>query len=74
MRKAEIQRDTKETQVRVAVDLDGHGEARLASGIPFLDHMLDQPRLFHPAQHAIEQGPALAGHRAVGRERRVHPV
>jgi len=42
MRKAEIQRDTRETQVRVAVDLDGRGEAKLASGIPFLDHMLDQ--------------------------------
>jgi len=42
MRKAEIQRDTKETRVRVAVDLDGHGAAKLASGIPFLDHMLDQ--------------------------------
>ena len=42
MRKAEIQRDTKETQVFVALDLDGHGVARLASGIPFLDHMLDQ--------------------------------
>jgi imidazoleglycerol-phosphate dehydratase len=42
MRKAQIQRDTKETQVKVAVDLDGRGEARLASGIPFLDHMLDQ--------------------------------
>ena len=42
MRKAEIQRDTKETQVRVSVDLDGRGEARLASGIPFMDHMLDQ--------------------------------
>jgi imidazoleglycerol-phosphate dehydratase len=42
MRKAEIQRDTKETQVFVAVDLDGRGEATLASGIPFLDHMLDQ--------------------------------
>jgi imidazoleglycerol-phosphate dehydratase len=42
MRKAEIQRDTKETQVFVAVDLDGRGEAHLASGIPFLDHMLDQ--------------------------------
>ena len=42
MRKAEIQRDTKETQVRVAVDLDGRGEAKLASGIPFMDHMLDQ--------------------------------
>src|SRR3954469_17755263 len=42
MRKAEIQRDTKETQVFVAVDLDGTGRAELASGIPFLDHMLDQ--------------------------------
>ena len=42
MRKAEIQRDTKETQVFVAVDLDGRGESQLASGIPFLDHMLDQ--------------------------------
>ena len=42
MRKAQIQRDTKETQVGVSVDLDGRGEAQLASGIPFLDHMLDQ--------------------------------
>jgi len=42
MRKAEVQRDTKETQVFVAVDLDGTGRAELASGIPFLDHMLDQ--------------------------------
>ncbi len=42
MRSAEIQRDTKETQIFVAVGLDGHGEAKLASGIPFLDHMLDQ--------------------------------
>jgi len=42
MRKAEIQRDTKETKVHVALDLDGTGKAKLASGIPFLDHMLDQ--------------------------------
>ena len=42
MRSAEIQRDTKETQIYVAVDLDGRGESKLASGIPFLDHMLDQ--------------------------------
>jgi imidazoleglycerol-phosphate dehydratase len=42
MRKAEIQRDTKETQIFVAVDLDGSGRGELASGIPFLDHMLDQ--------------------------------
>ena len=42
MRTAEIQRDTRETQIFVAVNLDGTGEAKLASGIPFLDHMLDQ--------------------------------
>ena len=42
MRKAEVQRDTKETKVFVALDLDGRGNAQLASGIPFLDHMLDQ--------------------------------
>jgi imidazoleglycerol-phosphate dehydratase len=42
MRKAEIQRDTQETRIRVTVDLDGSGKAQLASGIPFLDHMLDQ--------------------------------
>jgi len=42
MRKAEVQRDTKETQVFVAVDLDGSGRSELASGIPFLDHMLEQ--------------------------------
>jgi imidazoleglycerol-phosphate dehydratase len=42
MRAAEIQRDTKETQIRVRVDLDGSGRAKLATGIPFLEHMLDQ--------------------------------
>jgi imidazoleglycerol-phosphate dehydratase len=42
MRKAHIQRDTRETQVFVEVDLDGTGKSELASGIPFLDHMLDQ--------------------------------
>lgn len=42
MRQAEISRDTLETQVRVRLDLDGRGSARLATGVPFLDHMLDQ--------------------------------
>ncbi len=41
-RSAEIVRNTAETQVRVAVGLDGEGRAKLASGVPFLDHMLDQ--------------------------------
>ena len=42
MRQAEITRNTLETRVRVKLDLDGTGQARLASGVPFLDHMLDQ--------------------------------
>jgi imidazoleglycerol-phosphate dehydratase len=42
MRRSEIQRDTRETRIFVAVDVDGRGEAELSSGIPFLDHMLDQ--------------------------------
>ena len=41
-RTASISRDTRETQIRVEMNLDGSGAARLASGIPFLDHMLDQ--------------------------------
>ncbi len=42
MRQAEISRNTLETQVTVRVNLDGSGQARLASGVPFLDHMLEQ--------------------------------
>jgi imidazoleglycerol-phosphate dehydratase len=39
---AEVRRDTKETQVRVRINLDGTGQAKLATGIGFFDHMLDQ--------------------------------
>ena len=42
VRQAEITRNTKETQIRVKVNLDGRGAARLSTGLPFLEHMLDQ--------------------------------
>lgn len=42
MRQAEISRNTLETQITVRVNLDGDGQCRCATGVPFLDHMLDQ--------------------------------
>ncbi|CAB1369773.1 imidazoleglycerol-phosphate dehydratase HisB [Denitratisoma oestradiolicum] len=42
MRQAELSRNTLETQVSVRLDLDGTGKSTLATGIGFLDHMLDQ--------------------------------
>lgn len=42
MRTAEVRRETKETQISVRLDLDGSGAAKLDTGVPFLDHMLDQ--------------------------------
>ena len=41
-RTARVERRTRETRIAVELDLDGSGRADLASGIPFLDHMLDQ--------------------------------
>ena len=42
MRQVEVTRNTSETQVSITLNLDGSGLAKLNSGVPFLDHMLDQ--------------------------------
>ena len=41
-RSASIERNTLETQITVSIDLDGSGQARMKTGVPFLEHMLDQ--------------------------------
>ena len=41
MRTADIKRDTKETQIRLSLCLDGTGKADIRTGVGFLDHMLE---------------------------------
>jgi len=41
-RSASIKRNTLETQIAVSIDLDGSGASRMETGVPFLEHMLDQ--------------------------------
>ncbi|NIM74728.1 MAG: imidazoleglycerol-phosphate dehydratase HisB [Gammaproteobacteria bacterium] len=41
-RQASIKRDTRETQITVSLDLDGVGKGHFETGVPFLEHMLDQ--------------------------------
>ena len=41
-RSASIERNTLETQISVSIELDGSGVARMDTGVPFLEHMLDQ--------------------------------
>lgn len=42
MREAQVIRNTLETQIAASINLDGTGRSKLATGVPFLDHMLDQ--------------------------------
>lgn len=47
-RRAEVTRQTKETTIRVRIDLDGHGDAKVSTGLGFFDHMLEAM-----ARHAL---------------------
>ena len=42
MRQAKVERNTQETQITVGINLDGEGRCALATGVPFLDHMIEQ--------------------------------
>jgi imidazoleglycerol-phosphate dehydratase len=53
-RRAAVARNTKETQIKVSLDLDGSGAAKLAIGIPFLEHMLEQVARHGMVDLAIE--------------------
>lgn len=41
-RQASVERNTQETQIKVSVNLDGSGKLQCSTGLPFLDHMIDQ--------------------------------
>ena len=66
MRTAEITRNTNETRIRVAVNLDGTGKQTIDTGVPFLDHMLDQiaPRPDRPG-HQGGRRPHIDAHHTV---------
>ena len=68
-RKATVQRDTLETKIEVSVDLDGSGQGKFDTGVPFLEHIKAQGDLHIDAHHTVEDigitlGQAFA--RAVG--------
>ncbi len=41
-RSASVERNTRETQIKICLDLDGRGQSKLETGLPFFEHMLDQ--------------------------------
>jgi len=70
MRRANLRRTTKETDIRVRLNLDGHGKSKIATGIRFFDHMLEQI-----ARHgALDLGIAAKGDLDVDQHHTVEDV
>src|SRR3954451_24899408 len=70
MRTADITRKTKETQIRLALNLDGAGDAQIKTGVGFFDHMLDLL-----ARHSlIDLTVEATGHVHIGARRTVEAV
>ena len=73
MRRAQVTRNTLETQINIDLNLDGVGKSTLETGVPFFDHMLDQLislyRLIQPATPRTDEILPVPGRASSSRDR-----
>ena len=65
-RTAQRNRETKETKIKLSVDVDGAGETTVSTGLPFFDHMLSQLGKHSGMNLAIDGTTIAAGSAAIG--------
>jgi len=74
MRKAVLRRTTTETDIRIALNLDGQGRAKISTGIPFLDHMLTLVARHGAMDLELTASPHDAAAHLVAEARRTLPI